>query len=48
MASYNNYYGNIVYSTLGGRVSELIKDIAMSDKCRSKGIYRTMFYCDEK
>ena len=46
MASYNNYYGNIVYSILGGRVSELIKDIAMSDKCRSKGICRTMFYYD--
>ena len=25
--------GNTVYSILGGRVSELIMDIAMSDKC---------------
>ena len=30
MASYINYYGNTVYSILGGRVRELIMDIAMS------------------
>ena len=33
VASYNNYYGNTVYGILGGRVSELIMDIAMSDNC---------------
>ena len=48
MASYNNYYGNTVYGILGGRVSELIMDIAMSDKCRSKGKYRTVLYYDTK
>ena len=37
LASHNNYYGNIVYSILNGRVSELIKKITMSDKCWSKG-----------
>ena len=42
MASYNNYYGNTVYSILGGKVSELIMYIAMSDKCWSKGKYRTV------
>ena len=33
VASYNNYYGNTVHGILGGRVRELIMDIAMSDKC---------------
>ena len=32
-----NYYGNTVYSILGGRVSELTMDIAVSNKCWSKG-----------
>ena len=45
---YNNYYGKNVYSILGGRVSELIMYIAMSDKCWSKGKYRTVLYYDTK
>ena len=48
MASYNNYYGNIVYSILGGRVIELIMDTAMSDKCWSKGKYGTVLCYDTK
>ena len=48
MASYNNYYGNTVYDILDERVSELIMDITMSDKCWSKGNYRTMLYYDTK
>ena len=30
MASYNNFYGNIVYSRLSRWLSDLIMDIAMS------------------
>ena len=48
MASYNNCYGNIVYSRLSRRLRELIMGIAMSGTRVDQRKYRTLLYYDTK
>ena len=45
MASYNNCYGNIVYSK---RLSEVIMDIPMSGTSVDQRKYRTLLHYDTK
>ena len=50
MASYNNCYGNIVYSRLNKRLSKLIMGITMSGTSvdERENIARTVLYYDTK
>ena len=50
MASYNNYFGNIVYSRLNKRLSKLIMGITMSGTSvdERENIVRTVLYYDTK
>ena len=45
MASYNNHYGNIIYSRFGRRLSELITDSAISGNSVDQ---RAVLYYDTK
>ena len=49
MALYNNCYGNIVYSKLRRRLSELIMSIAIpGTSVNQREKYRTVLYYDTK